>query len=116
MARDVWRECYLWLRCLPLVWLAMSGREEGALTLWLVVSGGSADSVVVMSDLLAAPSLIAGWQFNIPHLFNALQYTVQTRNGVYRLFERANTVLKLGFKRVKIVARSCKGTVTGTIF
>ena len=42
------------------LWLAMSGREEGALTLWLVVSGGSADSVVAMSDLLAAPSLIAG--------------------------------------------------------
>ena len=52
------------------------------------------------ADLLAAPSLIAGWQFNISHLFNA-QNTVQTRNGGYCLFECADTVLELGFKKKK---------------
>ena len=44
MARDVWRERYLWL---PMcgreegalsLWLAMSGREEGVLSLWLAMS------------------------------------------------------------------------------
>ena len=46
------------------LWLTMSGGDKGALTLWLVVSGrslvGALAVKLAMSDLLAAPSLVAG--------------------------------------------------------